>query len=229
MGCSHCMVDASPDGQNMSMETYEKVLDFIGRNNLLMVLLSGGEPLDHPEIFNMVRMAQGKGLEVAILSNGLFLSDPDLKRRVLELGALIQITNDPRFYPIRVNPEEHPEVAIETHIRCVSPFGRAIKNGIETQRQSPLCFNLRSLVRHFRDFRKAVIRLRFMGKMCTPSVNIDGTLVAGEAPSCSSFGTVEDSNLALTNQLAELRCSRCGLLNNLGNEHREAIGEAWRT
>lgn len=225
MGCSHCMVEASPEGQHMSMDTYEKVLAFIRRNNLLMILISGGEPLEHPEFFEMVKRAQSENLKIAVLSNGMFLSDPELKKKVLGLGVLVQVTNDPRFYPHKINPEEHPEVQIETHIRSVSPFGRAVKNDIDMNRQSPLCFNLRSLVRKFRDFREATFQLRLLGKMCTPSVNVNGTLSAGESPFCSIFGTVEDSNIVLTNRLAELKCSKCGLVNNLDDLHREAIGE----
>ena len=101
----------------------------------------------------------------------------------------------------------------------------ALENKIPCTRQSPLCFNLRSYVRKLRDFKEAVYRLRNSGKMCIPSVNTDGTLVAGEAPSCSSFGHVTDSNLVLTNRLCDLSCNRCGLADGLPDEYKEAIGE----
>ena len=224
MGCSHCMVDATPDGQHMEMGVYIKTLAFIERFNFRVILISGGEPTEHPHFFDMVQEAEERQLHIAILSNGMFLSDPKMKKRILGLKALVQITNDPRFYPTAIDPADHPEFGFETQIRCVSPFGRAITNNIETGRQSPLCFNLRSITRHMRDFQRAVQELRVMGKMCTPSVNVDGTLVAGESPSCAPFGTVEDSNLELTDNLSELKCSKCGLADNLDENHRKAIG-----
>lgn len=51
MGCSHCLENATPDGEHMSSETFKKVLNFMERINPTVVLITGGEPTDHPEFF----------------------------------------------------------------------------------------------------------------------------------------------------------------------------------
>lgn len=227
MCCSHCMEEAGPDGIHMSEDVFRRALDFIARNNFVFLMMSGGEPTEHPQFVDFVRMAQAAKIELIVLSNGMFLNDGH-RDEYLSLGAKFQIINDPDYYPIRVEPVEHPNIAVfDTKIMApVSPFGRAKKNGIDGGRMSPLCFNLRSATRHLRDFRNAVLFLRMRGKMCIPSVTVDGDVVAGESRFCAKVGTVESSNIELTNRTAELRCSMCGLVNNLTAEQKVAIGEA---
>lgn len=225
MGCSHCMVDATPSGEHMSMATFENTIDFIDRMGFRVAMLSGGEPTENPDVLNMIDLARYCKIHVILLSNGAFLDDPVLSGEILGRMVSIQVTNDPRFYPKRVNLVDNPNISYETHIRIVSPFGRAKSGGIECTRQSPLCFNLRSICRSLRDFRDAIFSLRTMGKFCTPSVNADGAIVAGETPSCSAIGTVRSPNIELTNAVCDLKCSRCGLVNNLDDCHRKAIGE----
>lgn len=225
MGCSHCSVSAGPDGKHMSMDVYERVLKFIDWIRVPMILLSGGEPTLHPDIESMIKKAIEKDLHVTLLSNGTFLEDLAMTEWILKTGVLVQITNDKRFYPREVPIINHPKLMYEHSIRMVSPFGRALENKIATSRQSPLCFNLRSLCRHTHDFKEALIMLRSMEKFCTPSINIDGTISAGEGNTCSTFGTVNDSNLKLTNALCSLTCGRCGLRDNLDHSYKAAIGE----
>lgn len=61
--------------------------------------------------------------------------------------------------------------------------------------------------------------------MCIPSINIDGTLAAGESNFCSVFGHVTDPNIQLTNKLVSLKCGKCGLYKNLDSNALKAIGE----
>lgn len=220
------MEDAGPDGTHMSEDTFRKTIDFILRNNFVFLLMSGGEPTEHPQFMDFVRMAQQVGTEIIVLSNGMFLHNGH-RDEYLSLGVKFQIINDPVYYPIRVEPMEHPNILVfDTKIMApVSPLGRAKKNGIVSGRMSPLCFNLRSVTRRLRDFRNAVQFLRLDNKMCTPSVTTEGDVVAGESRFCSKIGTVESSNLELTNRIAELKCSKCGLVNNLSPEYKAAIGE----
>jgi Radical SAM superfamily/4Fe-4S single cluster domain len=224
MMCSHCSINAGPDGQHMSMETFEQVLRFIDWTEIPLILISGGEPTLHPEFIDMLEKAAAR-FKVTVLSNGTFLDNDLMTKRILKTGALVQITNDDRFYPKKVLKIDHPQLLYEHHIRMVSPFGRAVTNKIPVSRQSPLCFNLRSVCRSVRDFKGALVMLRGMGKFCTPSINIDGSLSAGESNSCTTFGTIFDNNVRLTNGLCSMTCQKCGLLSNLSLQLKQAIGE----
>ena len=225
MGCSHCMVNAGPAGDSMSMETFRQTAEFIDRNGFAVALLSGGEPTEHSQLLEFIDHLKSLDIQVVLLSNGMFLDDKKLTDEILARKIMVQITNDGRFYPNKIKHIDSPLLMYEDTIRLVSPFGRAVENKLTCTRQSPLCFNLRSITRKLRDFKEAVYRLRNMGKMCIPSVNTDGSLVAGEAPSCSPFGHVTDSNLVLTNRLCDLRCNKCGLADGLPDAYKEAIGE----
>lgn len=226
MGCSHCMIDATPKGQHMSFEMFEKAIRFSETDFLLII--SGGEPLEHPNFFEFAQMIKKSKFNqkmVTILSNGMFLEDEELRERVLDLGFSIQITNDSRFYPRPIPNFSHPLICgIERKLRIVSPLGRAAKNHLSSGRHSPLCFNLRSVVRNFGNFRLGVLYLRSTGKFCTPSINVDGSISAGESNQCYRIGTVDSSDSELTNNLLSMQCNHCGLEDNLKHEYREAIG-----
>lgn len=230
MQCTHCMEDARPEGADMSMETFIKVVDFIEKNDFAFIMLSGGEPTDHPQFCEFVRLAKDRlgnePMRILVLSNGLFWRDEERRNEYMALGVQFQVINDPRYYPTKVDRIEHPNVLYDDKIMApLSPFGRAKANGFEAGRLSPLCFNLRSAARNFRDFRNAVMFLRQKGKMCIPSIITDGSIVAGESKFCHKIGTVGSSNLELTNRLVQMRCNACGLVDNLTPELRAAIGE----
>lgn len=225
MGCSHCMVDAKPSGSHMSEQTYQDALHLTARLGLPIVLLSGGEPADHPRVIDMIRTAKKSGMHVQLLSNGMFLGeDPARRMAILDLVDSVQVTNDPRYYPKRIEHYEHPKVAFERRLRQLSPFGRAAGSR-ECSRQAPLCFNLRSLTRALGSVELAVWELARRMRFCVPSINTDGSVVCGESPSCSPVGHASDSLEDLTARIVELRCSRCGLVRNLDTMHRNAIGE----
>lgn len=228
MGCPHCMVEASPDGQHMTMGTFEKVIPFVLSVDWPIIMLSGGEPTDHPDLLQMIDKAIAAGLKTLVLSNGKFVEDESLTKELLSRDVMVQVTNDPEFYPRAYPKVDHPKVTNIDKLILLSPFGRAVENKIECGRQSPLCFNLRSATRAKRDLREGISLIRERGKMCTPSVNIDGSVSAGESPTCSTIGTVEDSNARLTNSVCQMRCSRCGLVEKLSFLHKNAIGEVVR-
>lgn len=220
MECNHCMEDATPSGEHMTEETFEKALRFVSQIYTHFLLISGGEPSEHPQVVDFCKLALKRFTSVTVLSNGM---NQDILRQCLDTGALLQVTNDPRFYPKRVEPIDHSGATFETHLRMVSPFGRG-KN-LESTRQAPLCFNFRSLVRNFGSLKQAIIELRGYGKMCTPSILVDGSIVAGESRFCHKIGTVDDSLDRIALNTTVMRCNKCGLVDKLGFMHRHAIGE----
>jgi hypothetical protein len=245
MGCSHCLADARPDGRHMPPELFARAARFTrwieaGRG---LLFISGGEPTEHPQFAEMVEGAlldNWPPERVLVASNGMFLGDAALRDRILSLGVNIQVTNDPRFYPRRIERIEHPLLVYEDEIRLLMPLGRARGNdamerlarlppgtrggiGIR-RRQSPCCFNLRSAVRSLGGFTAAIGVLRANGKFCSPSISIDGSIVAGESPFCHKIGTIDSTPEDLARGVLGMSCNGCGLEDDLMPEHRRAIG-----
>ena len=221
MGCSHCMIDAQPDGAHMHLALYRRVIEFTARMDKI-AMLSGGEPTEHPQILEMISHAVRKRLITVVLSNGLFLDTPK-RNKLLESGAFFQITNDPRYYPRSIPEIVHPALVIERQIRgTIIGLGRAQQS---IGKSVPGCFNLRSCVHYGDSLKQAIHRLRLLGKFCTPSINIDGTLAAGESNQCYRAGWIGDPLRTLAANLIEHNCDRCRLHHQLDQRHLKAIGK----
>lgn len=222
MGCSHCLVDADEDGTHMDIDTFRAALEFSRRFDSTL-LISGGEPTQHPRFLEFLDMIPKEMTPLAgILSNGMFLEDEGYAKEILSRGIYMQVTNDERFYPKRIKLIEHPLIAYEDRIRCISPFGRAVKNKLPITQQYPGCFNLRSLAGAAESFLKVIFQLRLIArKFCTPSVNIDGSVSAGETRYCGRIGTVHSTDEELLGNARSLKCETCGLSKNLEGKFKE--------
>jgi len=222
----------------MSRETFEKALLFSEMLEVLspvrMTLLSGGEPTDHPNILEFIQMAEDRGHFISLLSNGLWLDNEELRDQILSHKLVIQVTNDPRFYPREPLVFEHPAITYVNSLSVMMPIGRfAGKESEEVPtRKAPNCFNLRSLTRNLQDAQQAIATLRMrsihtsIGGWCTPSINVDGTVVAGESNGCHSIGTVASTPEEITRALCSMKCGNCGLRDRLPLELKRAIGES---
>ena len=238
MGCSHCMEDATPEGTDMSLETFAKALEFSEGLEALapvrMTMLSGGEPTDHPDILELIKMAEAPGHFISLLTNGLWLEDEGLRDEILSHKLAIQVTNDSRFYPEKHPLFEHPAITYVDSLSVMFPMGRFAgkESGEVPTRKAPTCFNLRSLTRNLLSVRHAVAQLRMralkapIGGWCIPSINVDGTVVVGESNGCHSIGTVNSTHEELTQAIIDMKCDRCGLVENLPQELKRAIGES---
>jgi predicted nucleic acid-binding Zn ribbon protein len=216
------MIPVKRDGKNMQMDVYKDVLEFIKKMGSPFVLLSGGEPTLHPDIERMVKISkENYHLHTYLLSNGTFLTDSK-KEKILGLNVPIQITNDKRYYPVRIPIIKHENLLYTHKIFTINNCDNVIKNNIEVTRIAPTCFNLRSLVRVL-GFEEAISKLRAMGKYCTPSVNFDGSVVAGEGGRCPEVGKVWNDIKVISKNIEELTCDNCKLISNLPYRFRQAI------
>ena len=228
MGCRHCCIEGSScDGAHMSANVFSDCLKFIRRIGDPIVMISGGEPFEHPRVFSFAAQAHREGFKVLLLSNGMFSSDPEMLKRIERSAFTIQVTSDPRYYPKEIDVEALkglPQVKVERNIRSIFPCARTVKNQIVASRLSPACFNLRSAVRKLKDLRLARTELMLHGFFCTPSVNIDGSIRLGEADTCHRIGNVKDSPNKILCGILDARCGRCGMADNLSDRQREALG-----
>lgn len=227
------MIDASgPDGDHMSLDVFKQTVDFIEACNVKVLTISGGEPFEHPNIDTILKacaeLHKRTGTVVTVCSNGLFALDEEKFELAERCGLVIQVTNDKRYYGrdlwLIKHKFDRPLMCFEDRIRIIVPCRRTRENKITATRMSPMCFNLRSAVRQL-GFEKGIVVLEANGKYCTPSVNIDGSVVAGEADTCSRIGDVYMKPGDITEPVLLMRCSRCGLRNNLSSFHKAVIGE----
>ncbi len=81
--CAYCFAggERRSGKGHMSVQTFEKALDFLVRSGIDEARLLGGEPTLHPEFPRLVELALGRGLRVRVFSNGLM---PEPAVRCLE-------------------------------------------------------------------------------------------------------------------------------------------------
>lgn len=106
--CSHCMVNATPDGPHMSASTFVKALHFAKFNKQKIISISGGEPTLHPEFFKLMNIlfTTIKNMEVGVVleSNGWWIEDENMKNRIsriLDNDQVLgmQISTNKKYYP----------------------------------------------------------------------------------------------------------------------------------
>ena len=120
MGCSHCMSDCTPDGLHMPIQTFRDSLNFLQTYKIPTWNFSGGEMFEHPQIMEILDILEFKWTQMAFrcpicfITNGRKLArDRELYARVTQLIkkhgnrlVLIQVTDDPRFYPDPLSKQE---------------------------------------------------------------------------------------------------------------------------
>jgi hypothetical protein len=202
----------------------------------VFTMLSGGECTEHPDIVRMVEHVVKLGGYPVLLTNGMWLDQPSLVAELLreDWPVMVQVTNDPRFYPRRPPVLEHSRVVYVDELTSLIPLGRWRAGGASGEvpmKGYPSCFNLRSITRHTRDFGGAILMMRARGAtgrfgyQCTPSITHLGEVVAGESRFCYRLGTVDSTVEELTGAVLGMgSCNRCGLEGNLKQDQRRAIG-----
>ncbi len=232
MGCSHCFINAGPEEDHMTADTLKELVKFLSISTPLVLLVSGGEPTEHPDFIDIMETFQEMipSTRLLILSNGMFLRDPELTAKVLNLGIDLQITNDPQYYPLKIPIIKHKLLTYEHKIRSIYPLGRAVVNNIPTGNQlGPKCFNLRSLVRSnaVSTMPELIAYLeRKLLKFCNPSIDYNGYIHAGEADQCFIIGHITDDPVTIINHIRDMKygdCNRCGLESKLRDKYRKVL------
>lgn len=138
-GCNHCFLNCTAANNNfMSLEDFRYIVDMVA-NKTLNIVISGGEPLEHPNIVEMIEYALHKSsFLVMVLTSGINI---DVLNTIKDRRLTVQITNDSRYYPnndkISVNIDKFMnDDAIEVSksyvdgISHIIELGRAKDNGI---------------------------------------------------------------------------------------------------
>jgi radical SAM protein with 4Fe4S-binding SPASM domain len=77
MKCSHCYINATEKKLNNELTTQESkaLMDQIYQVSRPLLVLSGGEPLLRPDIFELIEYGSAKGLKMGLGSNGSLIDD----------------------------------------------------------------------------------------------------------------------------------------------------------
>ena len=247
MGCSHCMEDSTVAGEHMTRETFLAALELTTRLEASAwrqgipkrLLISGGEATEHPDIEWFLVTARAAGYHRLLITNGMWLDNPELRASILRpewTDLMIQVTNDPRFYPKAPTaiPREDRRVVFVPSLTRLVTLGRLKPSRLPPApqvRRGPTSFNLRSITRALGDVCEALVIMRAraaagMAGNCSPSISWDGTLVAGETSNCFAIGNVHSTADEVTRALIAMQCNKCGLVDGLSREEKFAIGEA---
>jgi len=76
--CSHCYIDSS-NKTRLSADNLARLFDELLDMNCLLIALTGGEPLLHPELHRIIEEISGRGFVLELLTNGCLI-DPPLAR-----------------------------------------------------------------------------------------------------------------------------------------------------
>ena len=243
MGCTHCLSDCKPDGQHMPYSVFEDVLEFANKYSITVLHFSGGEIFEHPDILKILERI-GSFVEqrdkrrvpilpIALITNGRVLANTAkyqeayirLRNRIGKNRLLLQVTDDPRFYPTQLNEKEKYRLrklgaiidAVPSNPndpeQCLYPQGRALKNFPDAKwnTNAPKCCNLRLLTKqlHFKNIAELTDILATLQKFCTPTIAPDGGIKLGESALCPSVATIYDSNDEIMRQIQECQCDLC--------------------
>ena len=88
LACTHCYSGSGPacttDGELTTAEA-RGVIDDLADAGVPLILFTGGEPLVRPDIMELASHARGRGLRMALSTNGTLIT-PEIARRIKESG-----------------------------------------------------------------------------------------------------------------------------------------------
>ena len=238
MGCPHCMQDSRPDGGLMDETTFENALRLAHDCGGCPVVVSGGEPTEHPRFVDFCRRLSKANIPFSVATNGMWLGDEAGEYRAEKVARLpectgMQIYTNPKWY--RLHEEtvakysrnakrwQDLDVLLDTsEIRNMLDIGRAALCEAARKEAGESKYHCSCLVAHLTAVQIAhldewtrpgrlVYLLAGQGHFCTPMVDWRGDFHASESWLCQSFGNVNrDDYRTLFDNLARGRpCGRC--------------------
>lgn len=160
LNCKHCYQSAVPYATSDEL-TLEEKLDLVDRlvdSGVKLPVISGGEPLIHPDFFPVLERIVSKGMHTAVASNATTINK-EVARRLKETGLnYIEISLD------SVIPEKHDEFrgAAGTWHQTVGGIKNCVEAGIFTAVSTVFTKNTMEEVDEMVDFAASMGALRFI-------------------------------------------------------------------
>lgn len=89
LACKHCRAEAQPERAPDELSTAEcfAVIDSINESYNPMLILTGGEPLYRPDLFEIAQYATQKGIRTSLASNGTLITE-EIAQRLKSVGIV---------------------------------------------------------------------------------------------------------------------------------------------
>lgn len=252
MGCPHCMEDARETGAMMDLHTFKEAVQFGKYIGSPAFILSGGEPTENPLLLEMCGWLsdalRGSRSVFSIVSNGMWLKDPQKWQRIETIGKLpscagIQVYTNKKWYKEydyvvehKAEYENFPRVVVDIDSPIyMQDLGRAKWNH-EAQMEvinNPhfmSCLNS-ALLAHQTDNPQIFGCLQFVNQQfCKPSVDAMGDVHMSEGRLCPSVGNVtRDRYAQIWQYMCEFKpCGGCFLYKKFLESTRPDIIKARR-
>lgn len=92
--CVHCLADSSEVKQEeLTVNQIKSFLDDLAAMKVFYINVGGGEPLLHPNFFELVDYAEAKGIYIQFSTNGTLINE-DVAQRIAERGLRVQVSLD---------------------------------------------------------------------------------------------------------------------------------------
>lgn len=133
LSCKHCFLPKDNNGKPISVEKAKYILDCLKRLKLKRLYISGGEPLLHPKLEDILKYAKESfDWEIVLITNG-FTDNEELIKSISKYLFYIQISID------GINPETHDSIRSEGSFnKAVNIF--KILNSINSSVKSCISF-----------------------------------------------------------------------------------------
>lgn len=247
MGCTHCMSSCTPNGVDMNPQVLMDTLEFVKREGIGPVVFSGGEMFENQyirELLDIISDYYAPWVPLSITTNGRVLSSNmelyDYFRKFIEKfkkgRVIIQVTDDPRFYPTKLDEKQRYRLSKLGAIiegvpgdgrKCLYPQGRALENFDESwwNTKGPKCVNVRinSILRPDMTFGNLCRALFYGGHMCTPQISPTGDIKLGESALCPSVATIYQTDNEIMDSIRNFICTGCKVSLNVLKDTDEGI------
>ena len=240
MGCRHCLQDSKIGEFNMSMDMVDKTISFISKTPAKVINISGGEPTEHPQFFEILKkfcevFLSKRGYLINIISNGSFIFDEaktdKLRGFFLKYGNLaLQICTHKDYYPkykeIITRLEDFKKIDSQVALAINPPIyihqiGRAAEDSFSKEQAKKHRFTTSCLMASTTfwqlPFNVAILNMESRAHFCTPLIDWRGNIHLSESWLCPSIGNVESFEKFM--DIVQFKpCGKCAdyqkLLNN---------------
>lgn len=237
MECTHCMNAATPNNVHMDFDTFKKAIRFQNTHGGSFMILTGGEPTEHPMFKDFLKYAlENTRAIVTVTTNGVWMTEhyDDVSNLydMYDKRLAWQVTSDKRYYPhlIDLSLPVFKIGNVMTFDKIGSPIypiGRA--KDMPSENKCSKCFNIRAITRQVSESTTLGIILGMMnvkGYFCTPHIAVNGDIKVGESDLCPPCSHIDKNEREIRQDILDFRCHKCDSINDkLPPEHKKLLGE----
>jgi organic radical activating enzyme len=220
MNCKHCLNNSNESGTHMKTKIFNDSIDKIKLWNPMALLISGGEPTDHPDFIEIVKYTKDrlKNTKIMIISNGLFTLEEIRVNKYKKLDVTFQITHDNKYYKKDIKIIDYDKfIYCDTIPSELYNIGRA-RNIDYKFTNKPKCVNFRSFIVSGLSFKDTIKSSELRIKLCNPVIHPNGNITIGETNSCYVVGDIYDDDKTIENNIKNFthdKCNKCNGFNNI--------------